>query len=98
MPVGGVLTIETSRTRLDQSYADTHAGVVPGEYVVLSVSDTGIGMDEELKSHIFEPFFTTKDDTKGTGLGLATCYAIARQYHGHIAVYSSLGFGTKWKR
>jgi PAS domain S-box-containing protein len=96
MPGGGKLTIETSNLTVDEDLARLHAPILPGEYVVLSISDNGAGMDLETQSHIFEPFFTTKG-VKGTGLGLSTVYGIVKQSGGYIWVYSDAGRGTTFK-
>jgi two-component system, cell cycle sensor histidine kinase and response regulator CckA len=96
MPWGGTLTIKTFLTELDEKFAETHKGANPGEYVVLSVNDTGCGMNSAICDHIFEPFFSTKGK-QGTGLGLATVYGIVKQHDGNIWVHSEEGIGSTFK-
>lgn len=97
MPNGGKLSIETANTSLNDDYAAAQTDLKPGEYVTLSVTDTGTGMTPEVKSRVFEPFFTTKGQGKGTGLGLSMVFGFAKQSNGHVTIYSEVGHGTTIK-
>ena len=94
MPRGGKLIIETTSTDIDEIDAAGHAGLSPGRYVALKVSDTGTGIPKDVMERVFEPFFTTKPKGEGTGLGLATVYGIITQAGGHVRIYSEPGIGT----
>ncbi|MGY3133922.1 signal transduction histidine kinase [Bradyrhizobium sp. USDA 4501] len=97
MPAGGKLTLETRNAVLDENYARLNAEVRPGQYVMLAVSDTGVGMPGNILDKVFEPFFTTKDVGKGSGLGLSMVYGFVKQSDGHIKIYSEQGYGTSVK-
>jgi two-component system cell cycle sensor histidine kinase/response regulator CckA len=97
MPNGGNLTLETANISFEQESVGRYPELRPGEYVMLAITDTGLGMSAEVKAHVFEPFFSTKAIGQGTGLGLSTCYGIVKQSGGHISVYSEIARGSTFK-
>jgi signal transduction histidine kinase len=97
MPNGGQLTLQTANLPFDEHSSDLDPELMPGDYVMLAITDTGVGMSEQVKARLFEPFFTTKDVGRGTGLGLSTCYGIIKQSGGHISAQSEPGRGTTFK-
>jgi CheY-like chemotaxis protein len=97
MPAGGRLTIASRNVAVDEAFANENPDIPPGDYIMLSVTDTGYGMDDQVKSHLFEPFFTTKEESKGTGLGLAIVYGFIAQSGGHLRVQSKPGCGSTFK-
>ena len=97
MPGGGTLTFETANVHLGHEYADSAEEVTPGQYVLIAVTDNGIGMPPEVKDRVFEPFFTTKEVGEGSGLGLSMVYGFIKQSGGHVSIYSEPGEGTTVK-
>ena len=97
MPKGGQLVIETANTHLDEQYAAQNIEVTPGDYVAVTVTDSGAGMPPEVVERVFEPFFTTKEVGRGTGLGLSMVYGFVKQSRGHVKIYSEVGHGTSIK-
>ncbi len=97
MPDGGRLIIETANAELDQDFVWTHTGAKPGKYVLMTVSDTGFGMDKKTRDQVFDPFFTTKKVGKGTALGLSSVFGIVKAHEGYIICYSEPGQGTAFR-